>query len=450
MTRQSDNERLRQAAREIFAAGVAAVDGYAVVQRALRRDGDELSLHAAGLDLTLSLRNFDRVVVLGAGKASARMARAVEDILGRHVSGGLVVVKHGYGDSLRCTRVVEAGHPVPDDNGVRGARDSLALVDKLDERALVVLVLSGGGSALWSAPPAGVSLTDMRATTQLLLAGGADIAAINCVRKHLSTIKGGQLAQRARGATIVALLLSDVIGDAADVIASGPVAADPTTFADARAVLRNTAAWDAAPPAVRAHIDAGVRGEIAETPKADDPCFAKVHSAVVGNNQVALDACLVAAQSQGFVPTIITSALSGEARQAGQDFAIAAREVRSVAGSQPRCLIAGGETTVTVHGDGCGGRNQELCVAAMPGLAGLRGVALLSAGTDGTDGPTDAAGGFAFGDSMTRAAALGLSVEQTLARNDSHTLLERLGDLLVTGPTGTNVMDIQLLLVDRR
>jgi glycerate 2-kinase len=427
---------LRAAAREIFDAALRAADARPLVARAL----DAVELSARG-----------RLVVLGAGKASGAMAAAVEKQLGERISEGLAVVKDGHLAETRRIELVEAGHPVPDERGVAASRRLRALAERAGSEDVVLLLVSGGGSALTPAPAPPVTLADKQTLTRLLLAAGATINELNAVRKHCSLLKGGQLARAAAPARVHALLLSDVIGDPLDVIASGPTAPDPSTFADALAILNRFELGARVPTSVRARLEAGLRGELAETPKSDDPLFARVTNTVIGNNQLVVDAAAARAMALGFAPHVLTRALAGEARAVGKDLVTLARAVATGRGpvAAPACLIAGGETTVTVSGSGRGGRCQELALAAALELDGTEEMAVLAAGTDGSDGPTEAAGAIVNGSSAARARQMGLDPRARLDDNDSHPLLAGIGDLLVTGPTNTNLLDVYLVLVGR-
>ena len=436
------------AAREhltaIFRAGLAAVDPAAAVRAHVSLAGDRLRIGDAAYDLS-QVRN---VVVVGNGKASAHMAGAIEDVLGDRVTGGWVNVKAGHGLDLDRIHVHEAGHPVPDEAGVSGALKIMEMVRAAGADDLVLCCISGGGSALLPLPAEGLTLDAKQAVTRELLGCGATINELNAVRKHLSGIKGGQLARAAAPAGTASLVLSDVIGDPLDTIASGPTAPDPTTFADALAVIERYDLLGRAPRSVIDHLRKGVAGDVQETPKPGDPLFDGVRNVLVGNNRAAIAACRREAESLGYRPVVLTSTLQGEASQAAGMLAAAGEEALAAgqAAAASACLICGGETTVTIRGTGKGGRNQEFALAAAVALDGKPGLTLLAAGTDGTDGPTDAAGAFADGDTCRRAEALGLHAAEFLANNDSYHFFDPLGDLLKTGPTGTNVMDLYLLL----
>jgi hydroxypyruvate reductase len=429
----TDPGPLRQAARAILDAAIAAGDARRLTREALQR---------------LDLARFRRVVVVGGGKASGTMALAVEEVLGDRVSAGLVAVKEATTGAPRRIRVVEAGHPIPDERGRAAAEEIRRLAATAGADGLVLGLVSGGGSALLPAPVAGVTLAEKQAVTRLLLDAGATINELNAVRKHLSALKGGQLARAAAPAPVVALLLSDVLGDPLDVIASGPTAPDPTTFADALAVLGGFALRDRIPVSVRHHLEAGAAGVVAETPKPGDPLFARVTNCVIGNSGLVTEAALREASRLGFPPLLLTGQLQGEAREVARVFAAilaeSARSGRPV--GRPACLLATGETTVTVRGPGKGGRCQEFALALAPALAALPGIVVLAAGTDGSDGPTDAAGALVDWTTLERARARGLDPRGALAANDAYRFFAGLGDLVVTGPTGTNLLDLYVAL----
>jgi hydroxypyruvate reductase len=424
---------LRRQALEIFRAAVAAADPAAAVKR-----------HLMHLDLT----GFRHVYVVGAGKAGASMAAAAERVLGRRIAAGLVNVKYGHVAELRRIELNECGHPIPDRNGVAGAERIAAMAEKAQRGDLVVCLISGGASALLPLPVSPITLQEKQEVTRLLLASGADIHEINATRKHISQIKGGQLARLASPAAIESLLLSDVIGDDPGVIGSGPTAADATTFGGVAAILDKYGLRERVPRTVRDRIEQGVRGEIPETPKPANRMFRRVRHTVVGSNRLALAAAARRARALGFHPLVLSSEIQGEARQIARVHAAIAHElVRSGQPVKtPACVISGGETTVTLKGTGVGGRNQEFTLAAAIDIAGLPETVILSAGTDGTDGPTDAAGAIADGATLRRKPDAGAFLD----RNDSYRYFAALGDLVKTGPTLTNVMDVQLVLVGSR
>lgn len=438
----------RVSAHTIFRAALRAADPRQAMHRAMQREGTHLRVQAR----EYALARVGNVFVIGFGKASATMARAAEEILGDVLTRGWVTVKYGHSVPLATNKIHlhEAGHPLLDENSLEGTRQILEIVDGATENDLIIVLVSGGGSALLELPVPGVSLADLRAMTDVLLRCGATINEINTLRKHISQVKGGQLARRARGAHIIALILSDVLGAPLDTIASGPTAPDTTTFADAWAVIEQRNLRAQMPPAILAHLERGVRGEIPDTPKAGDPLFARVHNVVIADLTMACEAAVHTARELGYNAMLLSSFVQGEAREFAKFLAAIAREIvtanRPVA--KPACIVCGGETTVTVRGNGKGGRNQEIALAAAIEIAGMAGVVVSSGGTDGTDGPTDAAGAFADGETVARAARLGLDARAYLANNDAYHFFQPLGDLLITGPTGTNVGDVTVLIIE--
>lgn len=431
----------------ILAATLAAVDPQEAVARHLQRDGEQL--RAGGR--AYALERFRRILVVGAGKAGAPMAQAAVQILGERLDGGLVITKQGHAggvEQVGPVQLAEARHPLPDERGVQATRRLIELVSETTPDDLVICLISGGGSALLLSPVPGVSLADLQSLTAALLACGANINEINSLRKHLDQVKGGGLARLAAPAQLVTLILSDVVGDPLDVIASGPTVPDPTSFAEAYGVLERYAILEQVPPAVRAHLERGRRGELPDTPKQGDALFDQVQHVVVGSNLLAAQAALAQAQAEGLNTLLLTTYLQGEARQAGRMLAAIGRELEASGNPlrRPACVIAGGETTVTLAGKGgLGGRNQELALGAVQELAGLPDVTLVALATDGGDGPTDAAGAVATGATLERARQAGLGPADFLARNDAYHFFEALGDLLKPGPTQTNVNDLAFL-----
>jgi glycerate 2-kinase len=443
--RPGPGQELRALACRAMAAALDAVEPAAAVERWLRRDGDILDV--GGRRYRLS--DFERIFVVGAGKAGAPMAAAVERVLGERLTAGLVTVKRGYAGPTRLVTLREGGHPLPDAASVAGGRAIEELLSETTERDLVVCLLSGGGSALLTLPEAPVSLEDFQRLTELLLRAGATINELNAVRKHLDAVKGGGLARMAQPAEVVTLILSDVVGNPLDVIASGPTVPDTTTFADAWEVVERFGLVERLPASVASRLRAGLVGTVPETPKPGDAALARVQNVVIASNEQAAQAALRQAESDGLHALLLTTFLEGEAREVGRVVSALARGEAANATplARPACLILGGETTVTVRGDGRGGRNQELALAAAFPIQGLPEVLIASLATDGTDGPTDAAGAMVDGTTLARAGRAGLDARAALERNDAYPFFERLGDLLVTGPTNTNVNDLVLVLV---
>lgn len=438
---------LRKHALAIFRAALKAADPVEAVLRHVRVDGESL---IAGKQ-RYNLSRFRCINVIGAGKASAAMAVAMERLLGKRITGGLINVKYGHTAKLRRIELNECGHPVPDENGVRGAQRIAEIARQAAADDLVICLISGGGSALTPYPAPPVTLEEKQATTKLLLQCGATIHEINAVRKHISQFKGGRLAALAAPATVVSLLLSDVIGDDLDVIASGPTAPDASSFAGALGFLRKYGIDGQVPASVRERLQRGAAGEIEETPKPGSAVFERVQNLVVGSNVLAVNAAVEQAKSFGYRTQILSTFIEGETRDVAVVHAAILKEIRASGRplKAPACVISGGETTVTIHGDGLGGRNQEFVLAAAMAIDGLPETVVLSGGTDGTDGPTDAAGAVADGQTIRRARALGLDPVRYLAANDSYHFFDPLGDLIKTGPTNTNVMDVRVLVAGR-
>lgn len=438
---------LRQQARKIFEAALRAVDPEEAILNQIKLADGVLTVG----ERNLPLKDYSRIFIVGAGKADAPMAQAVEHLLGQHVSDGIIVVKDGHGLPLSCIRIREASHPVPDERGVSGTEEVLSLVRNADKQDLIICLISGGGSALLVAPAEGISLKDKQETTQLLLGCGATIHEMNTVRKHLSRVKGGGLARLAHPATVVSLILSDVIGDDPDVIASGPTRPDPSTYQQAEQVLRRYEIWDRVPDAVRKHLEKGLKGERDETPKPGDASFQRDSWELVGTNLQALLSARKEAERLGYHTLILSGMMEGETSEVAKVHTAIAKEIVRSGNplSPPLCILSGGETTVTIKGKGKGGRNQEFVLASALAMEGEEQMVVLSGGTDGTDGPTDAAGAIADGETLARARGKGLDSLDYLHRNDSYTFFKALDDLLITGPTRTNVMDVRVILIGK-
>ncbi len=432
----------------ILEAALAAVRPDQAVKAQLRRRGDRLLVG----DQTIDLAGCERIFVVGAGKAGAPMAQAVEDLLGSRISAGLVVVKEGHGGPTKRIELAEAGHPAPTEAGLAAGKRVLALAQQANAHDLVIVLLSGGGSALLEAT-ARIDLADLQAMTAALLACGATINEINCLRKHMSLLKGGQLAQAAAPARLVTLVLSDVVGSPLDVIASGPTVADTTTWFDAWAIVEKYDLPARLPQAVLTRLRAGVAGSLPDTPKVGDSAFARSHVIVVGDNRVAAQAAVRQAEALGYNSLLLSTFIEGEASQVALVAAALAKEILAGSGPlpPPACLVLGGETTVTLSTSarvGTGGRNQELGLAAALVLQGVAGVTLAALATDGSDGPTDSAGAMVDGGTVRRGVALGRSAADALRCHDAYPFLQASGDLLRSGPTQTNVNDLIVVLVE--
>ena len=431
----------------VLTEALAAADPFAAMQRFLVREGDVLRV----ADRQYDLSKYRRVFVIGAGKAGAPMVRAVEATLGDRVQNGIVVVKTGHGGPTHTVTLVEAEHPRPNQAGVDAGNRILALAESAQEDDLVIAVLSGGGSALLVAPAQGLTLQDIQKMTDALLASGATINEVNCLRKHVSAVKGGQLAREVAPATLVTLALSDVIGSPLDVIASGPTVPDQTTWEDAWAIVKRFDLETSLPQPIVARLQAGLSGELADTPKPDDPVFRTSQTVVVADNRVAAQAAARRAEELGYHSMLLTTYLEGEASEVARVAVGLGREIEAFDSpiAAPACLILGGETTVTLGDNpGMGGRNQELALAAGIALHGDDRIVVASLATDGTDGPTDSAGGIGDGATVERGRQAGLEAEEYLRAHNAYPFLEAAGDLLVTGPTQTNVNDIVFVFVD--
>ncbi|MBU1276882.1 MAG: glycerate kinase [Proteobacteria bacterium] len=439
---------LRADAGQIIGAALASVDPWRAVNNALRLKGDLLTVG----NQTLDLGRFRRIVVVGAGKAGAPMAQAVEHVLGGRIGAGRVVVKDGHGAPTEIIEIMEASHPVPDGRGVEAGRSIAAMVrQEAAPDTLFLCLLSGGGSALLVAPAEGISLADKQQTTRLLLASGADIGEINAIRKHLSQLKGGNLARLAAPGKLISLIISDVVGDRLDVIASGPTVPDNSTWEECRDILARYGIWEQTPQTVRQRIEQGLAGVMEDTPKPGDSAMDGVTNLIVSSNRMAIDQAVAQARKLGYTPMLLSTTIEGETKDVARMHAAMAREVLASGNPLPPpcCLLSGGETTVTLGEEfGTGGRNMEFALAAALDLGGLPGVLAVSLGTDGTDGPTDAAGAWADGESVARGQEMGLKARDFLHRHDAYNFFKPLGDLIVTGPTRTNVMDLRLMLVN--
>ncbi len=432
-------------AKSIFLKGVEAVYPERIIGSQVFLENNFLKVQHS----VLPLDKFGEVIVIGAGKASCAMGKALEEILGTRISDGLIITKYGHGERLKRIEVKEASHPLPDENGLMGAEKILEFLQKSDKDTLVIGLFSGGGSALLTLPVRDITLEEKITTTDALLKCGASIEEINTIRKHLSQVKGGRLMEKAYPSTFLALILSDVVGDKLDVIASGPTVPDPTTYADCIEIVEKYSLKSNLPSNIVTFLENGKLGLNPETPKPGDKIFRKTNNFIIGNNFLALKAAEHEAQRRGYNTLILSSLIEGDTRQCAKFHTAIAREI-SISENpikRPACILSGGETTVVVKGSGKGGRNQEFALAAALEIDGIESVCVLSGGTDGTDGPTDAAGAIADGYTVARGLSVGMDARSYLENNDSYNFFKKLGDLIITGPTKTNVMDLRIILV---
>jgi hydroxypyruvate reductase len=446
MNHYSNNiAEMRTHAADIFYKALEAVEPGAAVKRYCRVDGNNLFIG----DRIYDLVKYKNLFLIGAGKATAPMAVAIEDILGKRVTSGIIIVKYGHVADLDRINLIEAGHPLPDENGQHGTEAILKLVRDAGKDDLVICLISGGGSALTPLPFHGLTLKDKQETIKVLLSCGATIHEINAIRKHTSMIKGGRLARAVYPATLVSLILSDVVGDDLDVIASGPTVPDSSTFSSCMKILKKYNILKKIPETVLNHIEAGASGKVPETPNTDDSAFDKTYNLIIGSNIESLMAAKQKAESLGYKVLVLSSMIEGETRHVAHVHGAIAREIIKTGNPlhPPACILSGGETTVTLTGEGLGGRNQEFALASAIDIAGKNEVVILSGGTDGNDGPTDAAGAFADNFTLKRAGEMGLDPYYFLLNNDSYHFFQKLGDLFMTGATNTNVMDLRIVLV---
>jgi len=443
-SKSKEIQMMRDDAVKIFFSGLQAVEPGAAVKNYCRIDDDRFFIG----DRIYDLSRFNNVFVIGAGKASAPMAAALEDLIGKRITDGIINVKYGHLAELKRVKLIEAGHPVPDESGERGSHAILNLASNAQKDDLVLCLMSGGGSALLPLPAEGLTLKDKQDTIKVLLACGATIHEINAIRKHTSMIKGGRLARATYPATLVALILSDVVGDNLDVIASGPTVPDSSTFMDCMEIFKKYNITAKLPANVVTHIESGIGGSVPETPQSGDPAFDRTHNQIVGSNFEAISAAKKEAETLGYNTLVLSSMIEGETRPVAHVHGAISREIIKSGHPirPPACILSGGETTVTITGTGLGGRCQEFALAAALDISGNRNIVVLCGGTDGTDGPTDAAGAIVDSNTITRAMAMGLDPHHYLSNNDSYHFFETLGDLFITGPTNTNVMDLRIVL----
>lgn len=444
-------DELREIAKDIFLKSISSVDPYQRLKENIHLDQNRFIIKEKGLPVKVfDLNQFEKIYLLGTGKASSSMALAIEELLGNRIIKGIITTKYAHSLPLKFTEVIEAGHPLPDPKGVEGAKKIKEVLMSTGENDLVLFLLSGGGSALLPLPVEGISLKEKQELTQLLLGCGADIKEINTIRKHISQIKGGWLARWAYPSTLITFILSDVVEDPLEMIASGPTVPDPSTFEDAWEILEKYDLSEKVPSTIKSHLLLGKEKKVEETPKPGEKWFEKVFNLIIGSNLVALQGAEQEAKKKGFHTLILSSSIIGETREVARFHGAIAREVVATDHPVPKpaCILSGGETVVTLRGKGLGGRNQEFCLAGAFEIEGLQKVVLLSGGTDGTDGPTDAAGAISDHTTLQRARGMGLDPMTYLMNNDSYHFFKQLGDLLITGPTRTNVMDVRIMLVD--
>jgi len=442
---------MKRIARALFLKALSAVDPAKILKDRIRIERDRLFIKTEGnSERFFDLKKVDKIFLVGTGKAAGAMAKAIEEIFEDRITKGIITTKYGHQLPLKKTDIIEAAHPLPDRKGFEGAKKIQRLLQESGPKDLVIFLLSGGASALLPFPADQIDLKEKQEVTQLLLDCGADIQEINTIRKHISRIKGGWLAKWAYPSTVIGLILSDVVGDHLDVIGSGPTVPDPSTFEEAWEILKKYDLINEIAPSIRKHLQSGKEGKIEETPKPQEVIFERVHNSLLGSNILALLAAREEAAALGFHVLVLSSSIEGETREAARFHTAIAKEVISSGNPIPRpaCILSGGETTVTIKGKGLGGRNQEFVLAGALEISGVEKVVLLSGGTDGTDGPTDATGAVADHTTVQRGKSLGLDPNFYLENNDAYPFFKKLEDLLITGPTHTNVMDVRILLVD--
>ena len=443
-------DEMKRMARAIFSKALSAVEPTKILKERIQLEKDCLRIRIGdNSEKFFDLNRFDKIFLVGTGKASNSMAQAIEEIFGDRLTKGVITTKYGHLLPLKKTKIIEAGHPIPDQKGYEAAKMILNLLKGSGREDLVIFLLSGGGSALLPFPADGIALKEKQEVTQFLLDCGADIKEINTIRKHISWIKGGWLAKWAYPSTVIGFILSDVVGDQLDAIGSGPMVPDPSTFEEAWEILKKYELLNEIAPSIRKYLQLGKEGNVEETPKPGNVVFERVHNSLIGSNILALREAEKEATSLGLNTFILSSSIEGETREAARFHTAIAKEVISSGNPIPRpaCILSGGETTVTIKGKGLGGRNQEFVLAGALEISGVEKVVLLSGGTDGTDGSTDASGAVADHTTIQRAKSMGLDPRAHLDNNDAYPFFQKLGDLLITGPTQTNVMDVRILLV---
>jgi glycerate-2-kinase len=436
--RENKKMKVKEIVNQIFYSALRAVDPYLVIKKYLEK-----------IRLECREAKYNSFLIVGFGKASYPMAKGLDDFLFDLIDKGIIITKYGHGGSLKKIKTIEAGHPLPDENGLKGTEEIISLLKNADKNTLVLCLISGGGSALLVSPVNEISLEEKIGLTNTLLKTGADINELNAIRKHISKVKGGKLAEIAYPAKIVSFIISDVIGDKIETIASGPTSPDSTTYKDALDIIKRVGLMKKLPKSIIDFLHRGEQGFIPETPKEGNQIFSNVENIIISSNIDALMAARDKANEFGLYQMILSSEIRGEAKDVGRELASIALKTKRNFTSFPRCLISGGEATVTVKGQGKGGRNMELALAFAMAIDGTNGITLLSAGTDGTDGPTEAAGAIVDSRTIARAKAIGLMPEAYLRENDSYNFFKKINGLFITGPTGTNVMDIQIMIVEK-
>jgi hydroxypyruvate reductase len=439
--------------KKIYTAGIEAVSPVKAVKRHIRTEGSDLIVFKDNREIKrYNLDKFDKIFVVGAGKATSSMARAIEDMLEKRITAGCICVKHVHTAELKKVEQIEASHPIPDKSGMDGAEKIYNIIKGADKNDLIISLISGGGSALMPLPQASIKLEDKQKTTDMLIRSGATIHEINSVRKHLSRLKGGNMARAAYPASVINLMISDVVGDNMDVIASGPFVPDTSGFKDALHVLDKYKLRKSVPLPVRIYLEEGAGGSHPENPGPGDYIFSRVTNLIIASNFLALKAARDKAEELGYNSIILSSLIEGDTAETAEWHCRIAKEIDATGNPLPRpaCIISGGETTVKVLGSGSGGRNMEFAMHAVKGVAGLNKMIVASVGTDGTDGPTDAAGAFATGDSLRRLEEISLNINEFIIDNNSYEMFRALGDLIITGPTNTNVMDMRIILAGEK
>jgi hydroxypyruvate reductase len=455
-------EPKRKHLESIFLEGVRRAYPYDIIKNSVSLKDNKLKINLEKYEIIENLEKYDKIYVIGAGKATATMAKAIEEILKNKIERGLISVKYGHTSDLKIIDYIEAGHPVPDENGFEAGKKILDIAKNADENSLVITLISGGGSALLTHPyvyegedeKINVRLEDIQDTTNRLLKCGAIINEINCLRKHLSAIKGGKLARALYPAKSINLILSDVVGDRLDTIASGPTSPDDTTFEEMERIIKKYEIRDNLPRNVLKILEKGLKKEVEETPKEGNRIFENTKNILIGTNYQSLLACKNKAKSLGYNTLILSSQVVGEAKEVAKVLSGIGKDAKKhdLLKEKPLCIIAGGETTVTLTGDGKGGRNQEIALSYLSEIEkepdSYENMYFLSASTDGNDGPTDAAGAYADLDLFKKSKEKDLSIDDYLKNNDSYHFFEKIDGLIKTGPTNTNVCDIHLILIE--